>query len=180
LKSLKEIGQFNSVLGFCDTWNQFIQKDNVLIMFSNLRVFKKDIAPVWEHPENIKGGKWVIRSRVNFVAEGDSIPDDLVRKFLSLLIHMITGHLGNESEICGAQLSIRPTGLVFSLWNKDSENKELIDSLTIRLKEILQADQITYQSHSDSIRNNLLPLQHDSDHTKKRNKPKYQVSIQLS
>jgi len=128
-------------------------------MFSNLRVFKKDIAPVWEHPENVKGGKWVIRSRVNFVAEEDSIPDDLVRKFLRLLIHMITGHLGDETEICGAQLSIRPTGLVFSVWNKNSENKETIDSLTNQLREILQADQITYQSHSDSIRNSQLPSQ---------------------
>jgi len=80
---------------------------------------------------------------------------------------MITGHLGYEDEICGAQLSIRPTGLVFSLWNKNSENKETIEFHTTRLKDILQADQISYQSHSESIRNNLLPQQ-DTEHQKKK------------
>jgi len=130
--------------------------DNVLIMFSNWRVFKKDIEPVWEHPENRDGGKWVIRGiRVNFAAEKDSIPDEFVRKFLSLLIHMVTGQLGFEDEICGAQLSVRPTGLVFSVWNKNSNDEKIIDIIKLKLKEITQIsiDQISYQSHSGSIKN---------------------------
>lgn len=27
---------------------------------SNLRLFKADITPSWEHPANAKGGRWVI------------------------------------------------------------------------------------------------------------------------
>jgi hypothetical protein len=150
--------------------------DNVLIMFSNLRVFKKDIDPVWEHPENKNGGKWVIRNRVNFAAEEDSIPDELVRKFLNLLIHMITGHLGFEHEICGAQLSIRPTGLVFSLWNKNSKDKKIIEILTSKLKEILQTDQITYQSHADALKT-LNDSDQNTNTKPKRNQKRHTTTI---
>jgi translation initiation factor 4E len=153
MEHLKQIGTFSSVASFCESWNELLKSDNVLVMYSNLRVFKNGIAPVWEHPENEKGGKWVIRMRVNFVAEEDTIPDEFVKMFLNLLIHMVMGQLGFEDEICGAQLSIRPTGLVVSVWNKNCNAKEQISFLTERLKEILQVDQISYASHANVIKN---------------------------
>jgi len=79
--------------------------------------------------------------------------------------------LGFEDEICGAQLSIRPTGLMFSVWNKNCNAKEQISFLTERLQEILQVEQLSYASHANVIKN--FHNSPDSEHIhppKRRNK----------
>ena len=44
-------------------------------LISDLNIFKSDIAPAWEDPSNVGGGRWVLRLRKGVA---DRVWDELV------------------------------------------------------------------------------------------------------
>lgn len=71
-------------------------------MYANLRLFKHGIKPLWEDAANRKGGKWVLVFHVDFASEEDAIPDQYIRMFLTLLVHLTAGQMGFDDDlVCG-------------------------------------------------------------------------------
>jgi len=121
-------------------------------MNSNLRLFREGILPVWEDPINIEGGKWNITLIFDWKKEAGSIPDRYIRLFLNLLIHLICGQLGYEDVLFGACLSVREYGLQISVWNKFSNDSEQIDTIKMRLADILKQNvEIKYYTHKSTL-----------------------------
>jgi hypothetical protein len=139
---VKVIGQFSTVQDFWRYWNNIdVTK---FPSYANLRLFKKDIKPIWEDSHNVKGGKWLIEPR----------NDDMSQLWLYCILPMIGERFHHSDEICGAVLSFRPKRKSISLWNRDASKREACDKTEADLRTFLKlhnpAD-IRYQSHSESF-----------------------------
>jgi len=62
-------------------------------------MFKEGIKPLWEESANKEGGKWVLVFPVDFASEEDAIPDQFIRMFLTLLIYLACGQVGNDDDV---------------------------------------------------------------------------------
>jgi len=151
ISTLEQLGNIHSVVEFCKQWN-YISSLETFGMNSNLRLFREGILPVWEDPINIEGGKWNITLIFDWKKEAGSIPDRYIRLFLNLLIHLICGQLGYEDVLFGACLSVREYGLQISVWNKFSNDSEQIDTIKMRLADILKQNvEIKYYTHKSTL-----------------------------
>lgn len=138
---VKVIGQFSTVQDFWRYWNNIdVTK---FPSYANLRLFKKDIKPIWEDTHNVKGGKWLIEPR----------NDDISQMWLYCILPMIGERFQYSDEICGAVLSFRPKRKSIALWNRDASKKEVCDKTEADLRTFLKLHNpgdIRYQSHSES------------------------------
>ncbi|CBZ25823.1 eukaryotic translation initiation factor-like protein [Leishmania mexicana MHOM/GT/2001/U1103] len=136
LEQVKSIGLFDSAEGFWGIFNCTILPSQ-LPPNGSYYLFRKHIAPMWEHEANRRGGKWVIpftgkASR----GEGDLQPVDVAWQALCL---SAIGELfpDDEEEICGVTVSrgrqrTFPSGHATSvlgewklcLWTRGADNRE--------------------------------------------------------
>lgn len=147
LKELQRVGTFQTIKDFWSTWNQLLEQCNTREA-ANYHFFKDDIKPVWEDPKNVKGGKWVIA-----LPTGAS-EEETIRLWMSLILALLTGEWGVESEINGVVLQARPWGNMFSIWNRNANDKQLIDVVGSKLRELFKVDHVKYQRHQATIRKN--------------------------
>eukprot|EP00128_Syssomonas_multiformis_P013711 Colp12_sorted_trinity150504_noHs@7703 len=59
-KNIKAIGSFGTVQSFWQLYSYMI-RPNDLPAGTDYLMFVEGIKPLWEDPNNIKGGKWIIR-----------------------------------------------------------------------------------------------------------------------
>jgi len=59
--SMVELGSFNSIQNFWRFYNEISSKMSLMPSSYNLRLFKKNVKPLWEDPNNVNGGQWTIR-----------------------------------------------------------------------------------------------------------------------
>jgi translation initiation factor 4E len=147
LKELQRVGTFQTIRDFWSTWNQLLEACNTREA-ANYHFFKDDIKPVWEDAKNVKGGKWVIN-----LPTGAS-EEETIKLWMSLILALLTGEWGVESEINGVVLQARPWGNMFSIWNRNANDKQLIDTVGIKLQELFKVDHVKYQRHQATIRKN--------------------------
>ncbi|KPA82944.1 eukaryotic translation initiation factor-like protein [Leptomonas pyrrhocoris] len=104
LDQVKSIGLFDSAEGFWGIFNCTINPSQ-LPPNGSFYLFRKHIAPMWEHEANRRGGKWVIPffARAAKAEEGMQ-PVDVAWQTLCLCA---IGELfpGEEEEICGVTVS---------------------------------------------------------------------------
>ncbi|KAL7708434.1 eukaryotic translation initiation factor-like protein [Lotmaria passim] len=104
LDQVKSIGLFDSAEGFWGIFNCTILPSQ-LPPNGSFYLFRKHIAPMWEHEANRRGGKWVIPFFAKPVkAEHEMQPVDLAWQTLCL---SAIGELFpcEEEEICGVTVS---------------------------------------------------------------------------
>jgi len=147
LKELQRVGTFQTIKDFWSTWNQLLEECNTREA-ANYHFFKDDIKPVWEDPKNVKGGKWVIA-----LPTGAS-EEETIKLWMSLILALLMGEWGVESEINGVVLQARPWGNMFSIWNRNANDKQLIDTVGTKLRELFKVDHVKYQRHQATIRKN--------------------------
>lgn len=147
LKELQRVGTFQTIKDFWSTWNQLLEACNTREA-ANYHFFKDDIKPVWEDTKNVKGGKWVIN-----LPTGAS-EEETIKLWMSLILALLTGEWGVESEINGVLLQARPWGNMFSIWNRNANDKQLIDVVGSKLRELFKVDHVKYQRHQATIRKN--------------------------
>jgi len=148
LKELEPVGTFKTVENFWSTWNQLLEQCNTKAE-ANYHMFKDDIKPLWEDPKNSKGGKWVIP-----LQKDQSSDEETIRLWMSLMLALVSGDWGVESEINGIVLQSRPWGSNFSIWNRNANDKELIDVVSNKLRQLFNVDNVKYQKHETTIRRN--------------------------
>ncbi|KAH9821566.1 translation initiation factor eIF 4e-like domain-containing protein [Melampsora americana] len=123
-KSMKSLGSFDSVETFYPLYLH-LKRPSTLSPISDLHLFKSPIKPVWEDPENVKGGKWTIRLRKGL---SDRLWESLVFSLIGggiekLISNGETEKVNEEEEICGAVLSIRKDEDLLAVWHKNGDNQ---------------------------------------------------------
>jgi translation initiation factor 4E len=149
LKELKKGGTFQTIPAFWSTWNEVQQICSVPIEGGvNYHLFKDNIKPVWEDPKNIKGGKW------SFVLPSATSHQELMKQWMSLMLTILINELGVDSGINGAVLSVRTWGSMFSVWNRNANDKHVIESVSDKLRELFGVSAVKYQRHQVRVKRN--------------------------
>ena len=101
--AMKQIYGFSSVKEFWGLVNHL----NLERMPSgaNLRIFKSEIQPVWEDPQNRDGGNWIIVPKPREMA---------LTVFRELLLSIIGGDL--DRCVNGIVLSVKTKDIILQLW----------------------------------------------------------------
>jgi translation initiation factor 4E len=150
LKELTRVRSFQTIRAFWSAWSE-VQEE---CSFSkaegaaNYHMFKDNIRPVWEDSKNVRGGKWVV-----------SLPpstgeEDTLKSWISLALTLLLGEWGFQSEINGAVLSVRPWGTTLSVWNRNANDRRLVDEVSAKLKELFGVSYVKYQRHQATMRRN--------------------------
>ena len=105
------------------------------------------MKPTWEDPGNARGGKWIVR-----------LPKGLASRYWEEICLALIGQqfIGVPvDEICGAVLSVRYSEDILGVWNRNANDRDLIERIRDAVKKILQlpAGQATmeYKPHQASM-----------------------------
>jgi translation initiation factor 4E len=144
--NLKKCGVFGTAEEFWQIFNN-IKPAGQLAVNSNYHLFREGIEPMWEDPENIKGGKFVLNIPRKDAKSGRS---DEWWLFTVLAVLGETMDL-NGNQVCGAVVSIRKSQNRIALWLKSADRETCI-KIAERWKRALEVSSKTtfkYQAHKD-------------------------------
>ena len=82
---------------------------------------------MWEDEANKNGGRWTLRVSKGYA---NKLWEDLI-------LAMIGEQFADENEINGIVLSIRAQGDQISIWNRNGNNKEVVERIKQELISIL-------------------------------------------
>lgn len=149
--NLKLVGDFGTVEDFWSYFNN-MRKPSGLEYNSNYHIFKQGVKPMWEDPQNAKGGKWILQLKGNQKEKLNEYWEAIV---LSIIGEMLEPE-ENGSEICGAVMSKRKTGDRIAVWNRHYSNPGVIMAIGKQIQDMLSGPnhkvKLTYQVHEDSLK----------------------------
>lgn len=128
-------------------WNTYayLKPPSTLPVVTDYQLFRSGVRPVWEDPENIKGGKWILRLRKGIV---DQLWEDLV-------LAIIGGNIVDDTaDVCGAVVSIRAAEDIISVWIR-REDPDLVNSVRLVWCSANGEDTPADTSHRDEIYRSL-------------------------
>lgn len=166
-KNLQQLTTYNSLQDFYVSWERTetrVAPDDQATYF----VFKEGIEPLWEDPNNIEGGQWVILVQAK--------PANLQKTMIwwnALVAGMILGNFGCEDDICGASLSLRGWGHMITLWNRNSEDKKAIESVASHLKALFLLPKVPYQKHQKQVEKTQKRIEKERGEDKPTSPPLY-------
>lgn len=146
-----EYGKSLHFIGRCGTVEQWwslychLLRPTELKPYRKLHLFKSGIKPMWEDPENIRGGKWILRLRKNKVN----------RAWENVCMAMLGEQFLVGPEICGIVLSTQFPEDLLSVWNRTATDVGSTNRIRDVLKRILNLPAnfpIEYKPHSDSLK----------------------------
>uniref|UniRef100_A0A915EHH4 EIF-4F 25 kDa subunit n=1 Tax=Ditylenchus dipsaci TaxID=166011 RepID=A0A915EHH4_9BILA len=149
VKRLKNVCELKTVEEFWALYDN-IRPPSALVG-CDYNLFKDDIQPMWEVPQNKSGGRLIV------VVE-KSRADLLDCWWLELLIALIGEQFGEDSDqICGAVCNIRQKGSKISLWTTDAKNDDANRRIGVVMKNRLMAVpqakgsiiKVCYEDHTD-------------------------------
>lgn len=113
--SLLKLGSFNTIQDFWRWYNNLPPTDS-LNMRTGFHLMKGNIAPLWEHEDNLAGGTFSLRVPKEYTT--------LVwlQLLLATLGEQFDSSLSSGDEICGISVGIRKKQNVVDIWNKDASN----------------------------------------------------------
>ncbi|ORZ34086.1 translation initiation factor eIF 4e-like domain-containing protein [Catenaria anguillulae PL171] len=135
--AIKRLVDFGTVEEFWSTYSH-LKRPADLEPISDYHIFRSGIRPMWEVPENINGGKFIIRLR-----------KDVSQRFWEDLILAVVGNQFPD-PVNGIVLSIRTSEDILSVWTADS-TPGMSDTLKLLL-QLPEAAVIEYKEHNDSLR----------------------------
>jgi translation initiation factor 4E len=161
MSELNEFALVNSVPEFCEAWNRCHLEGRK--PYSKIVVFKKGIKPVWEDPDNKKGGRFVIRG---------ATMEETLSMFIVIVTRLMTGRLQSDyNDLCGAVLQAKGSDqLWIQVWNKDAGDADQINRVKIFLNR-LTTRTIAYQVHDLSLKMSKSRQNKNSKETVSEQKP---------
>jgi translation initiation factor 4E len=143
--SIKEIATVSTVEEFWTVYD-WLNRPNELPNTTDFHFFRKGIKPTWEDPENVKGGKWLIRLKKGLAS----------RYWEEILLAMVGQqfHGVPAEEINGAVVSIRFGEDIISVWNRTAFDRDLTDKIRDCIKKILRLPSnvhMEYKPHQASL-----------------------------
>jgi len=116
---IKKIYSFDTIEDFWSLFNN-IASPSQLMCGSDYFLFKSDIEPKWEDPQNKNGGNWTI-----LVQNSPSRKELLDHYWLSLVLSCIGGYLNGIEEVCGIVVGIRNNQDKLSIWTRTHDNSNI-------------------------------------------------------
>jgi translation initiation factor 4E len=145
-ENLKYCGTFSNAQEFWQIFNNVLPASKLTIG-SNYHVFMEGVEPMWEDPQNIDGGKFVLTMH-----KKDSMAGKCDEWWLFTILAVIGETMDmSGDEICGAVVSIRKSQDRIALWLKSCD-REACTQVGLRWKKALEVSSKTslkYQSHKD-------------------------------
>ncbi|CAJ0579974.1 unnamed protein product, partial [Mesorhabditis spiculigera] len=115
---LKKVCSVNTVEEFWALQNN-IRPPSSLASTCDYNFFKEGIQPMWEVPENLHGGRWLIN--IDKGKSGQVL--DLI--WLEIILSMIGEQYGDDMEnICGLVCNVRNKGHKISMWTRQHNDDE--------------------------------------------------------
>lgn len=150
LKELTRVRSFQTIRSFWSAWSEVQENCSISKAggAANYHMFKDNIKPIWEDSKNARGGKWVVALPSSMSEE------DMLKCWMSLALTLLLGEWGFESEINGAVLSVRPWGSTLCVWNRNANDRKLVDDISAKLKEQFGVAVVKYQRHQATMRRN--------------------------
>jgi len=144
---LKRVAVLETVEDFWGLYNN-IQPASGLTWGSDFYLFREGIKPMWEDPDNVKGGRWLM------VVERTKRAERLDVCWLELMLALLGEQFDDYgAEICGAAVNVRQKGDKVALWTRDSSKDDVNISIgRIMREKLLMSDneQIKYEVHKDA------------------------------
>jgi len=142
---LKQVTSFDTVEDFWSLYNH-IQLASGLSWGSDYYLFKEGIKPMWEDPQNINGGRWLIQVDK---MQRNTVLDSYWLELLMAVIGEQFEDMGDQ--ICGAVVNVRTKGDKISLWTRDCNNYDQLKKMGQILKQKLNIpDQICFEAHQET------------------------------
>ena len=149
LDTVKSFGVIDTVEGFWGIHDCVIPPSR-MPLGCNLFLFRHNVAPLWEHEGNRRGGKWVCQ-----LDRSDAV-DDAWRDTCLLLIGEVPDV--DETEVCGCVVSRRRHAYKISLWTRNSDDAAAQMALGHAFRRAIagalgtaEMPQIVYISHCEPI-----------------------------
>ncbi|KAK4963902.1 eukaryotic translation initiation factor 4E [Elasticomyces elasticus] len=156
---LKEVISFDSVEDFWGIYNN-ITPTSQLALKSDYHLFKTNVRPEWEDPQNKHGGRWSYSFKERKSIDIDSI-------WLQVLLAAIGETLEDEgdNEVMGVVVNVRRAFFRIGLWTRtvgksgpggqrtNEEGKAVLMKIGARFKEVLGVpaeEQVDFMGHTDS------------------------------
>ncbi|KAI9350165.1 putative eukaryotic initiation factor 4E [Obelidium mucronatum] len=147
--SLKNLITFETVEDFWGVYNNII-KASALSAGSNFHLFQAGVQPMWEDPQNERGGKWVGQVTKARLPELDTL-------WLHTMLSVIGENFEDADEILGAVVSVRRHGNRIALWTKSYNDGEKCIRVGTAWKKALNytAEEVLgFQAHTDAMAHN--------------------------
>lgn len=145
--NLKHCGSFSTAEEFWKIFNNVLPASK-LTSGSNYHLFMEGVEPMWEDPQNINGGKFVLT-----MYKKDSLAGKCDEWWLFTVLAVIGETMDmSGDEICGAVVSIRKSQDRIALWLKSCD-RGACTQVGLRWKKALEVSSKTslkYQSHKDA------------------------------
>ena len=110
-------------------------------------IMRHGIAPRWETPENLLGGRWMCELDRMYRNE------QLDSKWLETLLALIGEQLdqpGGDTRVNGAVVQSRKKIDRISLWVNDCENDQETRSMGFKYQKLINADSLKFQTHESN------------------------------
>eukprot|EP00545_Synedropsis_sp_CCMP1620_P005505 CAMPEP_0119015780 /NCGR_PEP_ID=MMETSP1176-20130426/11605_1 /TAXON_ID=265551 /ORGANISM="Synedropsis recta cf, Strain CCMP1620" /LENGTH=245 /DNA_ID=CAMNT_0006969101 /DNA_START=91 /DNA_END=825 /DNA_ORIENTATION=+ len=143
--SIKNISTAKTVEEFWHTYN-YLVRPNDLPTTTDYHLFRHGIKPTWEDPNNVKGGKWIVRLKKGLAS----------RYWEESMLALIGGQFAGvpEGEVCGVVVSIRYSEDILGIWNKTASDRDITERIRDAIKKILQLPphaHLEYKPHQSSL-----------------------------
>ncbi|CAD5224504.1 unnamed protein product [Bursaphelenchus okinawaensis] len=142
---LKQVVVLETVEDFWGFYLRIIPASD-LTFGSDYYLFKEGIKPMWEDPQNVKGGRWLV---IIHKAQRATKLDEL---WLEIMMAIIGEQFeGHGDFICGAAVNVRQKGDKIALWTSDASLDDVNRRIGMILKNKLGLDDnIRYEVHKDA------------------------------
>ncbi|KAJ2512468.1 hypothetical protein H4217_006872 [Coemansia sp. RSA 1939] len=154
--AMTRIATFATAESFWAAYSHLRRADSVPTI-TDYHLFRAGVRPMWEDPENVAGGKWMIRLK-----KGVS-----PRMWERLAVAIVGGAFNDSDddgdnsavcdEVCGIVISIRNSEDIISLWNKTATDHRTNARIRDSMKHVMHLPSdcvIQYKAHNDSLRDN--------------------------
>lgn len=135
--SIKSINTVRTVEEFWATYN-YLKRPNDLSSTTDYHCFREGIKPTWEDDANAKGGKWIVR-----------LPKGLASRYWEeVVLALIGGQFPGvpDGEITGIVISIRYDSDILGVWNRNANDREMVERLRDAIKKVLLLPAHAYAS----------------------------------
>lgn len=162
IKNFVQVGPFDTVEDFWSIYSYLKRPSDTPQNGFTYHCFRSDLEPIWEHPGNQHGGRWVVKLKKGAGPKA----------FENALLAMIGDEFNLGDELCGIVLSLKKHGDdSIAFWNKSGQAREAITRLRDAIKRILGvgSNALEYRPHDQSIQKLALTkgedlIDNDHDH----------------
>ncbi|XP_055294838.1 eukaryotic translation initiation factor 4E-like [Sitodiplosis mosellana] len=142
--------QIHTVTTVEDFWSFFnhLAQPSELLNGVDFSFFKNGIRPMWEAPQNVKGG------RLTVINTSKCRNIDINEIWLDILLFLIGEYYEYAEDICGVVLNVRNYGIKLAIWTTH-QDKERLKSIGSSIRQSLTStlnQAIPFEVHAETQR----------------------------